>query len=239
VLAEVFGMRMSFFLAAGALFCSFLMFVFFIKEPPASVRAMAEMRQKAKRGQKEKQPDVWSMPLLRDMMLAGTIVQMVILILQPILTNYITMLAGDLPNLIFIAGLVFSLGGFAGAMSAPVWGKLGQKRGFFRMLTIAMLLAGLVMIVQGMPDTLVPFAVCQFVGGLFFSGIQPSSRTHWSLPPRGRWQPRLTDEVPPGGKPCGAYGFAAVLCDVSANKKQRISYNRNLKFTTLFLFCLR
>ena len=174
VLAEVFGMRMSFFLAAGALFCSFLMFVFFIKEPPASVRAMAEMRQRAKHGQKEKQPNVWGMPLLRDMMLTGTIVQMVILILQPILTNYITMLAGDLPNLIFIAGLVFSLGGFAGAISAPIWGKLGQKRGFFRMLTIAMLLAGLVMIVQGMPDTLVPFAVCQFVGGLFFSGIQPS-----------------------------------------------------------------
>lgn len=34
ILAEVFGMRMSFFLAAAALFLNFIVLVFFIKEPP-------------------------------------------------------------------------------------------------------------------------------------------------------------------------------------------------------------
>ena len=34
--------------------------------------------------------------------------------------------------------------------------------------------AGLSMIIQGIPDTLLPFAVMQFVGGLFFCGIHPA-----------------------------------------------------------------
>ncbi len=118
VLAECFGMRMSFFLAAGALFVNFLAFAFFIKEPPASLAAMAAQ----KAGNDAPQPNVWKMPLLRNMLLCGTVVQMVILILQPILTTYIAHLAGDLPNIVFVAGLVFSLGGIAGALAAPFWG---------------------------------------------------------------------------------------------------------------------
>ena len=170
VLAECFGMRMSFFLAAGALFVNFLAFAFFIKEPPASLAAMAAQ----KAGNDVPQPSVWKMPLLRNMLLCGTVVQMVILILQPIITTYIAHLAGDLPNIVFVAGLVFSLGGIAGALAAPFWGKLGQRRGFFRAMCAALFLAGCAMLVQGMPDTLVPFAVMQFVGGLFFCGIHPS-----------------------------------------------------------------
>ena len=34
--------------------------------------------------------------------------------------------------------------------------------------------AGLSMIIQGIPDTLLPFAIMQFVGGLFFCGIHPA-----------------------------------------------------------------
>ena len=64
------------------------------------------------------------------------------------------------------------------------------------------------------------------------------SRTHWSLPPRGRCRACEADEVSPGKKTAG-YGFSAVLLDVSANKKQRSPYNRSLNFATLFLFCLR
>ena len=48
------------------------------------------------------------------------------LIIQPVLTTYVTELAGHLDNLIFISGLVFSLGGFASAVSSPLWGRFGQ-----------------------------------------------------------------------------------------------------------------
>jgi hypothetical protein len=41
-------------------------------------------------------------------------------------------------------------------------------------MCLAMTLAGIVLAVQGIPETLVPFAAMQFVIGLFGAGIQPS-----------------------------------------------------------------
>ena len=174
VLATAFGMRMSFFLAAGALFLNFLMFVFLIKEPPASVQAMSERKRQAESGDKAASPNIWRMPLLRNMLLCGTLVSMIIMILQPVLTTYIAALAGDIPNLVFVAGLVFSLGGIAGAITAPLWGKLGQRNGFFRVMALAMVCAVVGLFVQGIPDTLVPFAIMQFTCGMFLSGIHPA-----------------------------------------------------------------
>ena len=170
ILAEAVGMRYSFFLAAAALFTNFLIFTFIIKEPPTPAKTGAA---------KEDIPDAtecspWRMPLLRNMLLCGTLVQMVILILQPVLTTYVAKLAGPLPNIVFVAGLVFSLGGIAGAMAAPIWGTFGQRRGFFKAMCLGMTGAGISMIIQGIPDTLVPFAIMQFVGGLFFCGIHPA-----------------------------------------------------------------
>jgi DHA1 family multidrug resistance protein-like MFS transporter len=169
ILAESFGMRLSFFLASGALFLNFLMFVFFIKEPPASTTAKQTTAAPATGN-----ISPWHIPLIRTMLLCGTCTQMVILILQPILTTYITVLAGPVDNLIFISGLVFSLGGIAGAVTAPFWGTFGQHHGFFRAMAIALACAGIGLILQGLPDDLYAFAAMQFICGLFFAGIQPA-----------------------------------------------------------------
>ncbi len=175
ILAEWFGMRFSFFIAAGALFMNCLMFIFFIKEPPDPEREKRRAEAEAGKNLPPKpEPSLWRMPLIRNMLLCGTAVQMVILIMQPILTTYIAALAGPIPNLVFVAGLVFSLGGIAGALAAPVWGIIGQHRGFFRSMSVAMALAGISMIVQSLPREIVWFAVMQFVGGLFFCGIHPA-----------------------------------------------------------------
>ena len=153
---------------AAALFMNFLIFTFIIKEPPTAKKATDQETAP------EEDVSPWRTPLLRNMLLCGTLVQMVILILQPVLTTYVAKLAGPMPNIVFVAGLVFSLGGIAGAMAAPFWGTFGQRRGFFRAMCLGMAGAGLSMIIQGIPDTLLPFAVMQFVGGLFFCGIHPS-----------------------------------------------------------------
>lgn len=168
VLAEAFGMRVSFFIASGALFLNFLAFVFIIKEPPDPSRGM-----KTEGGGKGMLA-LLSVPVIRGLLLCSSLVQMVILILQPILTTYISSMAGDIENIIFVSGLVFSLGGFAGAMTAPLWGILGQRRGYFTALGLALPLAGTSMLIQGTMPDIYSFAAMQFTGGLFFSGIHPS-----------------------------------------------------------------
>lgn len=167
ILAELFGMRTSFFLAAAALFLNFLVLVFFIKEPPD------DTKEKSSNTVKES-PHLWKNPLIRNMLIYAVFVQFVILIIQPVLTTYVSELAGDMDNLIFISGLVFSLGGFASAISAPLWGRFGQHHGFHTALTYALIATGICFFLQSLPNNLVWFAASQFAVGLFFSGIYPS-----------------------------------------------------------------
>lgn len=166
ILAEMFGMRMSFFLAAGALFLNFLVLVFFIKEPPDNDPQPS--------GPNAAPPSLWKRPVIRTMLLYAVFVQMVILLIQPVLTTYVSEMAGHLDNLIFISGLVFSLGGFASAISSPLWGRFGQGQGFHRSLTYALTGAGLCFFLQAIPNELHLFAATQFAVGLFFAGIYPS-----------------------------------------------------------------
>lgn len=169
VLAEFFGMRMSFFLAAAALFLNFVVLVFFIKEPPTdnapAVKPVAA---------EEKGVSLWKIPIIRHMLICSALVQVVILLVQPIMTTYISHLAGQMDNLIFISGLVFSLGGFASAITAPLWGRFGQHHGFFKSMRYALILAGICSIIQSLPTELYTFVASQFAVGLFFSGIFPS-----------------------------------------------------------------
>ena len=167
LLAEFFGMRTSFFVAAAALFINCLMFVFLIKEPKNSLAKVDDLT-------KEPQFNPWKVPSVRNMLICGTLVQMVNLIIMPIVTTYIADLAGPLDNLVLVSGIVFSLGGFAGAVSAPFWGNFGQHRGFYRQMCYGMVGAGLLMVIQGLTNNLTSFAVMQFSVGLFVSAIYPA-----------------------------------------------------------------
>lgn len=168
VLAELFGMRTSFYIGGLALFINFLAFTFIIKEPPmpkSTVPLTAE----------EKNPmHLWHIPILRTMMIVSTLAQMVLYILMPVITTYIKALAGAMDNIVFVAGAVFSLSGIAGAIAAPLWGIYGTRRTYFNSMFLAMLFGGIMFTLQGIPDTLMPFAVMQFGVGLFIAGIQPS-----------------------------------------------------------------
>ena len=77
VLSQVFGMRTSFFIATGALFFNFIMLLVVIKEPPHTLPSP-----------EEKQPSfsVLKSPIIRDMLLFAVLVQMVIFLVQPIMS---------------------------------------------------------------------------------------------------------------------------------------------------------
>ena len=173
ILAELFGMRMSFFLASGALFLNFLVLVFCIKEPDLS-RVPAKPAEPDEGEATAEPKSLWKVPIIFHMLICSALVQVVILIVQPILTTYISHMAQNMDNLVFVSGLVFSLGGFASAITAPLWGRFGQHHGFFKSMRYALVLAGIFFFLQALPTTLYGFAASQFAVGLFFSGIFPS-----------------------------------------------------------------
>ena len=81
VLAELFGMRTSFYIGGLALFINFLAFTFIIKEPPMP-------KETAPLTAEERSPmHLWHIPILRTMMIVSTLAQVVLYILMPVLTS--------------------------------------------------------------------------------------------------------------------------------------------------------
>ncbi len=167
LLAESFGIRTSFFIAALALCVITAITVIFIKEPPKVQDGRTRVKV------------TYSALLRRDgvgiLLIAAGLTNMVIMLLQPIMTLYIAELRHSEEHLILISGIVFSLSGIAGAIAAPLWGRKGQAVGFYRTMLAALVASGVLIAAQFIPDTLIPFAVLQFCVGLGFSGIFPSA----------------------------------------------------------------
>ena len=164
-LATLFGMRYSFFVAGGLLTLITLIFFFYIPEPP---------RQPVARPKGRAQTQLLRQPVIREALIYVAVAQMVILLIQPILTLYVGELNHGEGNLLFLSGFVFSLVGIASALTAPSWGRFGQRHGFYRSLCWAALTAGLMNFVVALPATLPLFCVLNFTYGLCSAGIQPS-----------------------------------------------------------------
>lgn len=182
ILATAFGMRNSFYVGAVALSLITVTTVLFIKEPPA---APEKEINKAK--------NTSYLTFIKDkniliLLLCVCMTNMVILQIQPIVSLYVQQLSHNSDKAVLLTGFIMSLGGIAGALASPLWGKTGQKVGFYKTITLAFISAGLLMSLQGVPNSLVLFGLMQFLCGLGFSGIFPSANSILVLltPPSSR-----------------------------------------------------
>ena len=75
------------------------------------------------------------------------------------------------------SGIIFSLAGIAGAIAAPVWGRIGQRRGFRSILMIAFAGAGIFNCTQALAADIWQFGLFQFLYGLFIVGVYPAINT--------------------------------------------------------------
>ena len=182
ILATAFGMRNSFFVGASALALITVITFIFIKEPPRDPKDALENKKVS--SSKELLHNRGILTLLACVGLTN----MVILQIQPIATTYVKDLVQDSTNVILLSGFVFSLGGIAGAIASPFWGRAGQKIGFYKTLIAALIAAGIFIMIQGLPRNIWIFALFQFIAGLGFSGIFPSANSIIILltPPNAR-----------------------------------------------------
>lgn len=169
-LSHVFGMRLSFVVAAGIIFCSTLLVGWLVVEPEtengSACQEQGSMLEDLKTSLANRQ--------LVQMMLLLFAVQAVGMVLQPVIALYVAELQGSMEGVALKAGLVFSSAGIAGALAAPVWGRLGQTRGFFKIMLIAFLGAGVFNLWQFFASDIYQFGVLQFFYGLFIVGVFPA-----------------------------------------------------------------
>lgn len=166
VWSHYYSMRMSFVAAAVVVFAATMGVRYFVQE-----REIAESQ---KRGD-----------ILADMRAAAAnrillvmlgillAVQMTVMIRQPLISLYVKDLTGSLEGAALYSGIVFSLPGVAGILAAPLWGELGQRRGFLLLLLIALLGTGLTNLLHLAIGSLWEFGVLQFLFGLFLAGAYP------------------------------------------------------------------
>lgn len=167
-LAEAFGMRMTFYLGSAALGIITLLIIFCIKEPKKK-----KVEKKAADPAKPK-TNLLKIPVVQRMLFTAGVVQLTILLQQPVMPLYVAELQGSMDRIVFVTGLLFSIVGISGVIASPVWGIVGQRIGFRPALYAALLGSGIFGMVQAIPDTLVPFGAWRFVGGLAFAGIFPA-----------------------------------------------------------------
>ncbi|NLP42820.1 MAG: multidrug efflux MFS transporter [Veillonellaceae bacterium] len=169
-LSHVFGMRMSFVVAGTAIFLGTILVKFLVVEP-------------------ENQAAPSEGSIIDDFRIAfgnSKIVQMLALLfsvqvasmaLQPLIALYIAELIGKVETAGLTSGIVISLAGVAGAISAPLWGKLGQRRGFYNTLVVGFMCAGFFNALQYFADDIYKFSILQCLFGLFIVGVYPAINT--------------------------------------------------------------
>lgn len=170
LLSDWFGMRMSFAVASCIIGAITAVIMFVVHEQTrstasASTSMMDDMR------------SALTNPPVRDMLILLFLLQMGGLTLQPIITLCVDALntGGDaLGGTVVASGLVFSIMGISGAVMSPLWGRYGQKCGYYRVLVIAFAGASVVHFVQSQSDTLLMFCLMQATIGFFIVGVQPA-----------------------------------------------------------------
>ena len=169
ILAELFTMRATFIIAGAALFLISLAIIFLVHETPR-----VPGKKTAESGTSAEKPSVLRIPAVQRMLFAACIVQMTILMTQPVLPLYIAELQGSMDQIVLISGIVFSIIGISGVIASPIWGIVGQGWGFRPALYLALLLSGIFGVIQAIPQDLTAFTAWRFVGGLTFAGIFPA-----------------------------------------------------------------
>ncbi|OBR64326.1 MFS transporter [Paenibacillus oryzae] len=171
LLSEAFGMRRSFVVAGIVIFIAALAVVFWVREGSPQV----------KKEKPKVQPVTYRMAFrnrsLVNMLLVLVMFQLSFNMIQPQLSLHIADLQGGQKGAVMSAGLVLSLIGIAGIVASPIWGRLGEKKGYYRILVFCLLSAGTIVSMQFFVETLWLFAVVQFMFGLFMAGVTPIVNT--------------------------------------------------------------
>lgn len=167
VVSHLTSNREAFLFSAAVVFISALIASFFVKEE--------KFNRSAKRSsiRDDLSQAVHNRTFITLLLLVG-LSTFSVMILEPLLTIYMTQLGGEQSDASLQAGIVFSAVGIATLIAAPQWGKIGQRIGFIKVLVIGLAGGGIGNLLQYFVGHYTEFGALRFVYGLFFAGVYPA-----------------------------------------------------------------
>jgi DHA1 family multidrug resistance protein-like MFS transporter len=101
-------------------------------------------------------------------------IQFAILSSMPLIPLFVQDMHGQITLLAFYAGLVSSSMGFSNMIASPLIGRLGDRIGFERILSVALVGAALAFIPQAFVQNVWQLMAARFCLGFFIGGLLPS-----------------------------------------------------------------
>lgn len=163
ILAETFGFRAVFFLTGGLLISASIIVMVFVHE----------RHQPRKTSGRSVKAGIIQLRPLFPIFLASTVTQMGMMSIEPIVSIYAKMLYTG-SHLALIAGLVVAVSGVANLIGAPTLGRLGDRIGQRKVLTLALGAAACMYIPQALAENIYVLLTGRFLLGLFIGGMLPS-----------------------------------------------------------------
>jgi DHA1 family multidrug resistance protein-like MFS transporter len=163
VLAETFGYEAVFFLTGGMLIIASIIVLIFVHE----------QHQPSVETTKHEKVRFMQLSPLFPIFISSIVIQIGMMSIEPIVSIYAkTLYTGE--HLALIAGLVVSMSGIANLIGAPTLGRLSDRIGQRKVLTLALCAAALMYIPQALASSITVLLVGRFLLGLFIGGMIPS-----------------------------------------------------------------
>lgn len=167
-LAQVIGYRPIFFVTGASCLLAGVIVLTMIKERFAPA-------------QKAEQVNVSAMAIARQYPVVLTIAVLLfmnmfsVLTAEPILSSYLQILEAPAALVSLLSGLVFSVTGLANIIVAPMVGRLSDRIGSRRIISIALGASSVIYLLQGMATEVWHMIALRFVLGLFTGGLMPAA----------------------------------------------------------------
>lgn len=168
-LPALMGIRLTFLLAGGLIFCAFMATLFFVAgdgpavaSGPTGAAASIAARPRA----------AWSAATV-GLLATGGLLAFATMSVEPTLAEYVARMDGPRHAALW-SGVVMSAGAAGAILSAPRVGRVADERGPSIVITACLLGAAACLVAQGAVASAWQLMVVRFLMGLFLGGLMPA-----------------------------------------------------------------
>lgn len=169
-LSDVFGIRYVFFIIGIVLIFVFLLTVIFVKEDFTPIETNNLSIKK-----------LWQLlpnkSIIIALFITGFLLRISLFSIEPMMTEYIGSLAGNIKDIALISGLAFSITGLGSVIASPVLGRLSDKIGTKKIILIAVIASAIIYIPQAFVTNVWELTALRLILGFATAGIAPGINT--------------------------------------------------------------